>query len=149
MAACIPEFDHDSVMSGDGALFDWLRSLDRFGLALLKDCPDESMTVLRVADRIGFARPTNFGLHFDVNSKPEPINNAYTALALPAHTDLPNWSNPPGFQLLHCLVHDATGGDSIFVDGARAVEVLGEGIDGGPRPLVLPAPRLSLSRPLE
>ena len=126
MSDHIPEFDHDSVMSRNVELLEWLRALDRFGLAILKGCPGESLTVLRIADRIGFARPTNFGLHFDVDSKPEPINNAYTALALPAHTDLPNWSNPPGFQLLHCLVHEATGGDSIFVDGARGVEVLGQ-----------------------
>jgi gamma-butyrobetaine dioxygenase len=42
---------------------------------------------------------------------------AYTSVALPPHTDLPNQELPPGFQFLHCLANEAEGGGSTFVDG--------------------------------
>jgi gamma-butyrobetaine dioxygenase len=36
---------------------------------------------------------------------------------LPLHTDLPNQEVPPGYQFLHCLANEATGGGSLFADG--------------------------------
>ena len=80
--------------------------------------------VLRVAERIAFPRRTNFGRHFDVVSLPRPNSNAYTALKLHCHTDLPNWEVPPGYQLLHCLRNDATGGESLLVDGFNVLRAL-------------------------
>ncbi len=42
---------------------------------------------------------------------------AYTAEALPLHTDLTNQELPPGYQFLHCLDNEARGGGSLFCDG--------------------------------
>ncbi len=53
-----------------------------------------------------------------------PNNNAYTAMHVGCHTDLVNWSAPAGYQLLHCLVNRAEGGQSIFVDGFSVAETL-------------------------
>jgi gamma-butyrobetaine dioxygenase len=52
-----------------------------------------------------------------VVSKPDPDSLAYTAHALSPHIDLVSREMLPGIQLLHCLVFEATGGDSILVDG--------------------------------
>ncbi len=120
----MPGADHDAVTSSDGALLDWLRLLRDFGVAVLRGTPREPLSVLALAGLIGPARATNFGEHFDVLSKQAPNSNAYTALGLPCHTDLPNWERPPDYQLLHCLRNDAEGGDSVLVDGFRAADEL-------------------------
>ena len=124
LSKAMPGADYDAVTSSDGALLDWLRLLREFGVAILRCTPRQPLSVLSLAGLIGPARATNFGEHFDVFSKPEPNSNAYTALGLPCHTDLPNWEQPPDLQLLHCLENDAEGGDSILVDGFRAAETL-------------------------
>ncbi|TDR49554.1 hypothetical protein DFP85_1371, partial [Halomonas ventosae] len=53
------------------------------GLPTAPDSPEA------IARRIGPVRPTNFGFLFDVKAKPDPDSNAYTAIALPPHVDLP------------------------------------------------------------
>jgi gamma-butyrobetaine dioxygenase len=77
-----------------------------------------------VGDRLGFVRTTNYGRLFDVVSEPDPNNLANTALGLGVHSDNPYRDPTPGVQLLHCLVSDAPGGDSILVDGFAAAEQL-------------------------
>jgi gamma-butyrobetaine dioxygenase len=50
-------------------------------------------------------------------SKPDPDSLAYTAHGLPPHVDLVSRQAMPGVQFLHCLVFEATGGDTLLVDG--------------------------------
>ncbi|PRY71551.1 TauD/TfdA family dioxygenase [Halomonas ventosae] len=102
----------------------WLEALLRDGLVLLDHGPLADEEVSRLARRIGPLRPTNFGARFDVRSKPNPNNAAYTAIGLALHTDLPNWRQPPDIQLLYCLENDAEGGESLFADGYRVAEAL-------------------------
>lgn len=112
------------LLGSDAALADWMRGLKATGLALISGLADSSEAGKEVAQRIGFLRETNFGLTFEVQSKPNPNNLAYTAHALPLHTDLPNQELPPGFQFLHCLANGAQGGGSLFADGAAMAEDL-------------------------
>jgi gamma-butyrobetaine dioxygenase len=102
----------------------WLTTLLREGAILVEETPNVSGEVIRLAERIGYARPTNFGTIFDVESRPDPNNSAYTAAGLDLHTDLPNWANPPDFQFLHSLANEATGGDSMLADGLALAEQL-------------------------
>ena len=104
----------------------WLTALLRDGLALITDAPLVEEEVSRLAERIGPQRATNFGGRFNVRSKPNPNNAAYTAVGLPLHIDLPNWQQPPDIQLLYCLQNDASGGESLFADGARVINALRE-----------------------
>lgn len=120
----LPEVEHGEFMSTEAGLASWLRALDRHGFAILRGGPVAEGEVLRVAERVGWARETNFGRHFDVASKPNPNNAAYTAIALEPHTDLPNWERPPDFQLLYCLRNEALGGESRLTDGYAAAEAL-------------------------
>ena len=124
LSKAMPGADYDAVIGSDAALLGWFRLLRDTGVAVLRGTPREPLSVLALAGLVGPARATNFGEHFDVASKPEPNSNAYTALGLLCHTDLPNWERPPDYQLLHCLENDANGGDSILVDGFRAAEEL-------------------------
>ena len=124
LAENLPSASYDAVMADDRAFYDWLCLVRDYGLARLVDVPLAAGEVARFAGRIARPRDTNFGRLFDVVSMPDPNNIAYTALALRAHTDLPNREMPPGIQFLHCLVSEAEGGASLLVDGFAAAERL-------------------------
>ena len=96
-----------------------MRELKRCGILLLDGLEDSLDASQAFGDRIGFRRRTNFGDMFEVINLPQPHNLAYTSLAFPLHTDLPNQDVIPGYQLLHCYKNGATGGESIFADGHR------------------------------
>ena len=118
-----PEFaarlrsDSTSLTDDHNAFMD---QLARRGIALLHDCGVEPETVLKVANKVGFVRETNYGTLFDVVCEPDPVNLAFTSLGLPAHTDNPYREPAPTVQLLHCLAAASDGGASRFVDGFAA-----------------------------
>ena len=96
----LPSVAYAALTTGGKGLLQWLRVLRERGIALLRGVPTEPRTVLDVARRISYPRPTNFGEYFDVESVPRRNSNAYTAMRVNPHTDLPNWTEPPGFQFL-------------------------------------------------
>ena len=118
--------NYQDLLQDDHALLDWMKQLDQDGLSLVKDMPSTEDALDNIANRIDYQRQTNFGVTFEVKSEPKPINLAYTALALPLHTDLSNFETPPGYQFLHCLANDSAGGESIFADGLRVLEDIRE-----------------------
>ena len=122
----ISNASYNDLVAGDEVLYHWMKQLDQDGLILVKDMPATAQALDDVAHRIDYQRQTNFGISFEVRSEPNPINLAYTALALPLHTDLPNQETPPGYQFLHCLANDTDGGESIFSDGLKVLEDLRE-----------------------
>lgn len=122
----IPMGNHLEVMNSDKALYEWMCSLDKYGLAIINGMPDTEEAVVNTAQRIDYLRQTNFGVTFDVVSVKDPINLAYTSISLPLHTDLANQETPPGYQFLHCLANESIGGESTFVDGLRVLEELRE-----------------------
>ena len=119
----VPRIAHPDLDTLEG-MHHWLSAMLSSGAVIVERTPNVLGEVVRLAERIGFARPTNFGTIFDVHSKPAPNNSAYTAAALDLHTDLANWANPPDFQLLHALANDATGGDSVLADGIAVANEL-------------------------
>lgn len=124
IADSLPVIEHHAFMHTATGLADWLQALDRYGFAVLRNGPTAPGEVIRVAERVGWPRETNFGRHFDVVSMPDPNNAAYTAVALEPHVDLPNWQRPPDFQLLYCLANEAEGGDSMLTDGLAVATAL-------------------------
>lgn len=116
-AGGIPRAEASEVMTSDTALADWLRLTRTYGLSIVQGLADSVEAGMNVARRVGHLRETNFGLAFEVVNKPDPNNLAYTADALPLHTDLTNQELPPGYQFLHCLANEAEGGGSVFCDG--------------------------------
>jgi len=123
-ATAIGLFAWRDVMEDDGALLAWLPITRDQQLSMVEGVPAERGRVDEIARRVGLIRESNFGVLFDVESKPRPDSNAYTSLNLPPHTDLPTRELQPGVQFLHCLANDATGGDSIFLDGFALADAL-------------------------
>lgn len=120
----IPRSNANDILTQDNALLTWLRDTQAYGLSIVDGLADDVKAGTQVAQKVGFLRETNFGVEFEVKSKPKPNNLAYTSIALPLHTDLTNQELPPGYQFLHCLTNDAEGGGSIFCDGFAVAEDL-------------------------
>ncbi|HCT05803.1 MAG TPA: gamma-butyrobetaine dioxygenase, partial [Pseudomonas sp.] len=120
----LPVFDYAAVMQDPDALLQWLLALRDTGLTQIRGVPTEPGSLAFIAKRISFIRESNFGVLFNVQSKADADSNAYTAFNLPLHSDLPTRELQPGLQFLHCLVNDADGGESIFVDGFAIAQAL-------------------------
>jgi gamma-butyrobetaine dioxygenase len=112
-----PEIEYEAIMDADDHLLRWLNQIRRFGVSFVRHAPTVPGTVAAIAERVAFRRNSNFGLLWDVVSKPDPDSLAYTAHGLPPHVDLVSRETMPGVQFLHCLVFEATGGDTLLVDG--------------------------------
>ncbi|MDO6592051.1 gamma-butyrobetaine hydroxylase [Loktanella sp. D2R18] len=120
----LPRHGAAEILAHDQSLQSWMQETARYGIAMIDQLENSTSAGTDVAKRIGFLRKTNFGTTFEVVNKPDPNNLAYTSVALPLHTDLPNQEVPPGYQFLHCLANEATGGGSIFADGFAMAEDL-------------------------
>ena len=120
----LPEVEAAEALNTNEGLQDFIQKIRDYGLAVVRnlDCHEGMVEIL--ARRISYLRQTNYGVGFDVESKPDPNNVAYTAIELKAHTDLANWESPPGIQFLHCLDNSAEGGESVLVDGFAAADEL-------------------------
>lgn len=116
-ACAVPMGEWDSLMASDSQFLTWLKAMDEVGWSVVGGVPDDDAACVRFGHKIGVIRSSNFGFSFDVRSIPNPNSNAYTALRLPLHTDMPHYELPPGVQLLHCRINSATGGESLMADG--------------------------------
>jgi gamma-butyrobetaine dioxygenase len=110
----------------DGQVVAWLDAFLRYGFIIFRGVPTDLEHVRKVASAFGWPRETNFGVTFEVRSKPgaEAIDLAYTPMKLDPHTDNPYRSPVPGVQLLHCVANETTGGLSTLVDGFAVAETL-------------------------
>lgn len=118
----LPRFDAGKCYASSEYFKSALKSLKTTGIVLIQNLDDDLSAGERFGDLIGFKRETNYGVMFEVKSKPDPNNLAYTSLALPLHTDLANQEFVPGNQFLHCYRNEATGGGSIFADAMAVIE---------------------------
>lgn len=125
-----PTHDGSAVLDDDEVLRCWVDDLLRFGLARLRNAPDDLDFGRRLAERIGPLRDTNFGVIWDVKADitlaGDDLTNstANSNLRLGPHTDLPTRETPPGFQFLHCVANTTEGGLSTMADGAAVVDAL-------------------------
>lgn len=115
---------YEEYMNDDVKFAKAMRALALYGLLFVKDIPDSREMVEKIATRMGPLRNSFYGKTWDVRSVPEAKNVAYTNKDLGFHMDLLYMTNPPGFQLLHCLKNSAQGGESLFSDAFRAVRKL-------------------------
>ncbi|NVK31490.1 MAG: TauD/TfdA family dioxygenase [Gammaproteobacteria bacterium] len=119
----ITEFDAGCVEE-KSTLLSMLTQLKQDGIVLITGLEDNETAGLGFGKHISFMRDSNFGLTFEVISKANPNNLAYTAIDLPLHTDLPNQELVPGYQFFHCYRNEATGGESTYCDGFKVAEDL-------------------------
>ena len=105
-------------------MYNLLVSFYEYGFVIIKNIPTANNFVVKFANSIGSVRRTNFGEHFNVKSKSNPNDLAYTTLHLSPHTDNPYRNPVPCIQLLHCIENEVKGGFSTLVDGYTVTEKL-------------------------
>jgi gamma-butyrobetaine dioxygenase len=124
LSGSIPTVRHELVTSNAAELRRFLAAVAELGFAVLHGAPREDGEVARVAELFTRVRETNYGRVFDVAVKVDATNLADTAMGLSLHTDNAYRIPTPTVQLLHCLVSDVEGGETVLADGFRAVDKL-------------------------
>lgn len=117
-------YDWAAVGDDEKTFFNSVNDFLTYGYIILKNTPTEAQSILDIATKYGFVRDTNFGRYFEVYSRPDANDLAYTPHAIGPHTDNPYRDPVPGIQLLHCLVNDTSGGFSTLVDSITVAETL-------------------------
>ena len=120
----IKNFEYQNNLFDSKEMHDLLISFYQYGFVIIKNVPTYDNFIVKFANSIGSVRRTNFGEHFNVKSKPDPNDLAYTSLALAPHTDNPYRNPVPCIQLLHCVESKVRGGLSTLVDGLTVTEDL-------------------------
>ena len=85
------------------SIFRWIKCIAEYGLCLLKGVPAKDRMVKNVAELIAPVQQTIYDEIFDVKAEKNPINIAYSDVALGFHMDLMYYESAPGIQFLHCL----------------------------------------------
>ena len=116
------EFKED--MFEKKTMYETLINFYKYGFIIFKKVPTRENFIVKFANSIGSIRRTNFGEFFNVKSKPNPNDLAYTSLPLAPHTDNPYRNPVPCIQILHCIENEVNGGWSTLVDGYTVTEKL-------------------------
>ncbi len=95
----------------------FLTDFATLGAVIITDTPTAPGSLVDIIRRWAPPLEVPFDLVHDVLVDPTGYNVAHTAEALPPHNDMASRKHPPSGQVLHMLVNDAEGGDSIIVDG--------------------------------
>tara|TARA_B100000963_G_scaffold355958_1_gene375194 strand:+ start:1012 stop:2112 length:1101 start_codon:yes stop_codon:yes gene_type:complete len=117
-------FEFEDNFFNEKVMYDALIDFYKFGFVIFKNVPTKDNFITNFANSIGSIRRTNFGEFFNVKSKPNPNDLAYTSLALAPHTDNPYRNPVPCIQMLHCVENEVDGGLSTLVDGYTVTEKL-------------------------
>ncbi|MPC14455.1 Gamma-butyrobetaine dioxygenase [Portunus trituberculatus] len=117
----LPRISFPDIIHDDHSLLNFLESLEVMGVVLVSDVPCEIDQIYSFAKRIGHLRPTHYGETFNVYSRMDPNNLAYTGDSLDMHTDLPCLATKPEIQMLHVIKQFiGEGGDTMITDGFHA-----------------------------
>ena len=118
-------FDHDQVVGDDDTRRTMFEAFVRDGAVVVTESPRVPGACLTLLDRLGVTvREIALGRIFDVVLDPNGFNVAYTAEAIPPHNDNAQCTHPPSGQILAMLTNDATGGETVVVDGWAVAEQL-------------------------
>ncbi len=120
----VPRYSYTTFYEQPKSRLAALQVVKDYGFVLLDAVPNKAGQLLKVIEQFGFVRETNYGPYFEVQTKIDPSNLAYTNLGLGCHLDNPYRDPVPGIQLLHCLESSTEGGESILQDGFMAAKIL-------------------------
>ena len=120
----VKKFEYKDNFVESKEMYELLISFYQYGFVVIKNVPTEKNFIVNFANSVGSVRRTNFGEYFNVKSKNDPNDLAYTTLPLSPHTDNPYRNPVPCIQLLHCIENEVKGGFSTLVDGYTVTENL-------------------------
>ncbi len=117
-------FEFDENLFETEEMYKALINFYQYGFVIFKNVPTRDNFIVKFANSIGSIRRTNFGEFFNVQSKLNPNDLAYTSLNLAPHTDNPYRNPVPCIQILQCIENEVSGGLSTLVDGYTVSEKL-------------------------
>ena len=117
-------FEFDENLFETDEMYKALINFYQYGFVIFKNVPTKDNFIVKFANSIGSVRRTNFGEFFNVQSKLNPNDLAYTSLNLAPHTDNPYRNPVPCIQILQCIENEVSGGLSTLVDGYTVSEKL-------------------------
>ncbi|KAJ9599281.1 hypothetical protein L9F63_010238 [Diploptera punctata] len=116
--------DINNYMSSDKALYNVVKSIVDYGVAIVTNVPAAVDATEKVVQKISHVQHTMFGGMWQFSDHYSHYDTAYTCTALGAHNDNTYFTEAAGLQVFHCLHHIGTGGETLLVDGFRAAHDL-------------------------
>lgn len=116
----------NDLLCDDAAARSIVASLVRYGVAFVEKVPANLNSTETAVRRMFDVHKTLFGEMWSITDHAEHADTAYSKGDLGAHTDNTYFNDAAGLQVLHCVQHGGDGGDSLLVDGFRAVLALKE-----------------------
>lgn len=117
-------FHFEYEANTDQQMLEILEYFHKYGFVVIRSLRPKEGEIINFAERIGFIRETNFGKTFNVRSKKQPNDLAYTSIELGPHTDNPYRRPVPSIQFLFCIENNCLGGNSTLVDGFQVAKDL-------------------------
>ena len=121
----IERFDHDEAVNDLVTRRRLFESFMRDGAIVVTGAPTVPGTVIDFVKALNLTlHDSSLGLIFDVKVDPAGFNVAFTNEYIPPHNDNAQYTDPPSGQVLAMMVNDASGGESVVVDGWAVLEQL-------------------------
>lgn len=114
----------NDLLCDDAVARSVVASLVRYGLAFIERVPANLHSTEVAVKRMFEPHKTLFGEMWSLSDNALHADSAYTREFLGAHTDNTYFNDAAGLQVLHCVQHCGTGGESLLVDGFRALTAL-------------------------
>ena len=115
------------IVEDEKAMLDWLEDIEAYGMTIVENTPLTTEGMKELQPKIGSVKSTHFGSFWNVKTKADAMNLAYTSATLGLHLDLPFYSYTPGVQFLHCIKqYKGSGGDNQFADAFAVAEKMRE-----------------------
>lgn len=110
-----------AFLSSNDSVKELLQSVLKNGFGIVKNVEPTIEATRKVAERIGIVQKTFFKEMHDLLSGAQFSDTAYTNIPLGAHTDNTYFTEAAGIQVFHMLSHDGKGGETLLVDGFKAI----------------------------
>lgn len=126
----LPSVEFSAVMASsdstdnEDAIRDWCLKIWKHGFCFIDNVPVTPEDTEKLCEQLMYIRPTHYGGFWDFTSDLSKNDTAYTNIDILSHTDGTYWSDTPGLQLFHLLMHEGTGGTTSLVDAFHCAEVL-------------------------
>lgn len=116
--------DVNDYMKDENVAKSVVESLLKFGFAFIENVKPDVESTEATLKRLFPIRRTLFGDMWKISDSEGHSDSAYSREHLPAHTDNTYWNDGSGLLSLHCIQHNGTGGESLLLDGFKAINDL-------------------------
>jgi trimethyllysine dioxygenase len=118
--------DYRDYLVDDEAGKQVVKSLINYGVAFVEKVPANAQQTEFVIRKLFPIHKTLFGEMWTFSDSMDHRDTAYTKEFLGPHHDNTYFNDASGLQILHCIFHEGTDGDTFLVDGFKVCEKIRE-----------------------